>query len=585
MLQKVDKESSHRSGLKRKSLLSTGILMVVIIVILSTISSLYLNSAYEQVVLNAKQGFDTNIRTKVETIVSALDANYKQYLEGHITDATAREIARRIIRDTRYGNGSGNDSDGYFWADTVDGLCIVHYDSNTEGVMRWDVQDQEGNYYIQKFIENGNLGGGYTDFYFGKPGDEKGSYKKRGYTKKFEPYGWYISTGNYYEDTDKIIDRVEHQKSTSLWILIAVSIEVTLVGLLLLSSSLDRVVKPIRSISERIRLLTMGDSSAGSDPNTTRRDEIGQLEADIYKLAKAIDSQADVMQSIASGDYSVTADIRSNKDVMNQAINHMLNITNETLNQIKSSTAQVAAGSRQIAYGAQTLAKGSAEQATSIEQLSASISDISVIIRNNAEKADRAATLASTIKQNAQMGSEQMDEMIAAVNEINEAGQNIGRVIKLIDEIAFQTNILALNAAVEAARAGIHGRGFAVVAEEVRSLAARSAEAARDTEELIANSIEKAELGAHIANDTAASLIKIVSGINESNDIAREIAKSSEEQALSIEHINSGIDQVTHVIHRNSATAEESAAASEEMSSQSTMLEELLSQFKLKTRD
>jgi len=252
----------------------------------------------------------------------------------------------------------------------------------------------------------------------------------------------------------------------------------------------------------------------------------------------------------------------------------------ELVKNIEQICVSVTAASKQIADGSHELAQESSGQATSIERLSSSISDIAQKTKNNAGMAGKAAALANTIKGNAEKGSHQMDEMMSAVKEINAASQSISRVISVIDSIAFQTNILALNAAVEAARAGQHGKGFAVVAEEVRNLASKSADAAKETSVLIQNSVEKAELGARIAEETAASLTEIVNGINESTLIVADIAKSSEEQTAGIEQINKGIDQVAQIVQQTSATAQQSAASSEEMSSQANMLEDLIASFK-----
>ena len=313
-----------------------------------------------------------------------------------------------------------------------------------------------------------------------------------------------------------------------------------------------------------------------------RKGAIGEISRSFATLIDMMKRKLATLLDVATGNLDTNVVHRSDKDSYGEVIQKMVDDLNDMFIDIHSSTNLVSGSSRQISDGAQSLASGSTQQAASIEELSSSISGIAKTIRSNAELADKAARLAQTIRDNAEKGSRQMDDMMGAVNEINVASGLIGKVIKVIDDIAFQTNILALNAAVEAARAGQHGKGFAVVAEEVRNLAAKSAEAAKETSGLIENSVEKANLGVRIAGETAASLDEIVSGISESNRLITDIARLSEEQTQGINEINIGIDQVAQVVSQNSATAEESAAASEEMSGQADMLQELISQFRLK---
>ena len=315
------------------------------------------------------------------------------------------------------------------------------------------------------------------------------------------------------------------------------------------------------------------------------KDELGLLSASLGDFMREIRHQIELLTRIADGDITFTPNILSNEDVVGQSLATVVDSLNYMFSEINAASEQVASGSKQIANGAHSLAQGTTEQAASVTELSSAIAEIADQTKGNADMASKAYGLASAIILSAEKGSSQMGEMMKAVSDINLASQNISKVLKAIDDIAFQTNILALNAAVEAARAGQHGKGFAVVAEEVRTLAAKSAEAAKDTGSLISNSREKAEHGSKIARETADSLAEIVMGINESRDIIAEIATSSEAQSAGISQINLGIDQVADVITHNSATAEESAAAAQELSHQSEVLKNLLLRFRLQQQD
>ncbi|MBI4857207.1 MAG: methyl-accepting chemotaxis protein [Acetobacterium woodii] len=264
------------------------------------------------------------------------------------------------------------------------------------------------------------------------------------------------------------------------------------------------------------------------------------------------------------------------------ALNQIIDTLNTLMNDVNIAAQQVAIGSNQVSESSQSLAQGSTEQASSIEELTASIIEIAEQTKHNAINANAAKERVLLVREQAENGNYKMAEMQDSMTKINQSSKDISRIIKVIDEIAFQTNILALNAAVEAARAGQHGKGFAVVAEEVRTLAARSAEAAKETTVLIEGSIENVKGGTKIANETATALTEIVNEIITITDFMENIAEASSEQATGIAQINTGIEMVGQVVQQNSATAEQSAAASEELSGQAAVLQEMIGQFELR---
>ncbi len=264
------------------------------------------------------------------------------------------------------------------------------------------------------------------------------------------------------------------------------------------------------------------------------------------------------------------------------ALETIIESINGTFAQIGESTDVIAAGSRQISQSSGLLAQGAAEQSSEVERLVTAITDISAQTRQNADNANTANQLALQTKENATLGNKEMYDMTTAMNEIDRASSSISNIIKVIDEIAFQTNLLALNAAVEAARAGQYGKGFAVVAEEVRSLAARSQQAAKETTDLIEGTVQKVAQGTVLANKTAATLQTMVEQINNISDLVGGVAEASARQEESITKVNEGIMQIANVTQANTATSEEEAASSEELSRQAEIFRETLSRFKLK---
>jgi methyl-accepting chemotaxis protein len=353
-----------------------------------------------------------------------------------------------------------------------------------------------------------------------------------------------------------------------------------------INTTLDEILRPILDAVDVMKEMRQGNLKANVTGEykgmyNIIKDTLNDTINTIRGYLLEIDT---VLGEMSAGNLSIgiTSEYRGDFTSLKNSINAIAEAQNSVLWDIQLSAEQVAAGSRQVSEGNQTVSQGATEQASSIEELTVTITQIAGQIRQNALNAGKASEISLLAKEGADSGTQQMDGMISAMADIRESSQRISKIIKVIDDIAFQTNILALNAAVEAARAGVHGKGFAVVAEEVRSLAGRSAQAAKETTDLIEDSVKKSEAGARIAQETAGTLKKIVSGVEETVGLVGEIAAASNEQATGISQVNKGIEQMSQVVQNNSATAQQGAASSEELSGQAEILKSKVAQFKLK---
>lgn len=290
------------------------------------------------------------------------------------------------------------------------------------------------------------------------------------------------------------------------------------------------------------------------------------------------------LHEISQGNFDIrtTMKFKGNFQEMENAIETIIKSLSIALSQIRVAADEVSADSSQVSDSAQALSQGATEQASAVQELVATITEISEQVHHNANSARDARNKARAVSEEALQSNQRMQDMLTAMTNISNSSAEIEKIIKTIEDIAFQTNILALNAAVEAARAGSAGKGFAVVADEVRNLASKSAEASKSTAALIAQSIQAVDEGRVIADETAKSLTAVVSGVQEVDATIIDISQSAGIQAEAIRQVTEGIDQISSVVQTNSATAEESAAASQELSGQSQMLKELVSQFQVR---
>jgi methyl-accepting chemotaxis protein len=481
------------------------------------------------------------MQSNVQSLVSFTEAIY-QANQGKMSEERLVAMIFEQLHETKYGKA------GYFFGYRYDGVKVLAPDNRTMvGKNLWQSTDPNGVRTTQEFIRAAKKDG---DFVF---------------------YTWLNSTTNRNEPKISYVAPLQ-------------------LGNLKIALGTGTYIPEIEAAKQQIKTsFTMTKNQIASMVITiilitSALILVGMYFFIVKFIIKPVKKLVNVSNELSTGNLNVDIDIDTTDEIglLGQSFKTMTGNLNEVMTNINTAAEQVASGSRQVSDSSLALSQGTTEQAGSIEQLSNSLKQIASQTKQNADNANQANELAVLAKTNAIKGNHQMREMLTSMTEINNASGNISKIIKVIDEIAFQTNILALNAAVEAARAGVHGKGFAVVAEEVRNLAARSAKAAEETTEMIESSIGKAEDGARIANQTAEALNEIEEGISKVAALVGDIALASNEQATGITQINQGVMQVSTVVQTNSATSEESAAASEELAGQAKLLKDQVSRYKIK---
>ena len=370
-------------------------------------------------------------------------------------------------------------------------------------------------------------------------------------------------------------------------------IALIMVGIMVVGAYIKRTVStPLFRLTILAQTLEQGDLGLNQHQTMmvgiTSNDEIGMLsqsfDSTISRLRNYIGEISNMLEAVAAGDLTaqITQEYVGDFASIRTSLNDILEKLNSTMGQIVTSAEYVSGGAEQMSTASQALSQGSMEQTGAVEELEGTIHSVTENVKQTAENAQRAREQVGGMSRQLADGNQKMQEMIAAMEEITDSSNEIEKIIKTIEDIAFQTNILALNAAVEAARAGAAGKGFAVVADEVRNLAAKSAEASQSTSALIGRSIAAVNQGTQIADATARQLESVVAGAHGIEETINGIAADAQTQAGAVEQIQDQIGQITSVVQTNSSTAEESAATSQELSAQANVLKQLVKTFRLR---
>jgi len=476
----------------------------------------------------AYEGRRVALKHHVETMHSIVAWAHAKEREGGATHEQAQALAIAAVKRARYAGSE------YFWINDMQPRVVMHpIKPELDGKDAGGIKDPDGNALFVRFVEVvRKYGAGYHAYLWPKPGSQD-PVRKESYVAGFEPWGWVIGTGMYMDDLRAQL--YADMRELALEVLIAIAVVLLLVHLVY--RSIDR---GLARATVAATTIAKGDLSAQID--RSRTDEIGRVLAAMAAMQDAL---------------------------------------GRTVGSVRASADSVATASAQIAQGNQDLSQRTEEQASALEQTAASMEELGSTVKQNADNAKQANQLALSASSVAVKGGEVVGQVVDTMKGINDSSKRIADIISVIDGIAFQTNILALNAAVEAARAGEQGRGFAVVAGEVRNLAQRSAEAAKEIKGLITASVERVEQGTALVDQAGATMAEIVSSIKRVTDIMGEISAASTEQSSGVAQVGEAVSQMDQATQQNAALVEQSAAAAESLKQQAQQLVQAVAVFKL----
>ncbi|MEW6100635.1 MAG: methyl-accepting chemotaxis protein, partial [Pseudomonadota bacterium] len=474
------------------------------------------------------------LKSAVESMYSIVAGFHAKAQKGEMSPEDAQKAAAAAIEQSRYGGPEGRSEYFYIW--TLDGVSVMHpIRPEWRGKNMADqLKDGEGRYTIKDIavaLRASKDGRAFVDTNFPRPGQNV-PVPKLQYVMEFKPWGWMVGSGLYMDDLAAVTR--------------AAIVESVVLGLLLMGV----IVTIGHLVGRSVR------AQLGGDP----------------AVAMA------AMEEVARGNLAIDLGQPAPGSLL-ERLKFMVASLSTVVAQVRSSTDSITTASGEIAAGSQDLSSRTEQAASNLQQTASSMEQLTGTVKQSADAAAQANQLACSASEVATRGGQVVSQVVATMDEINAASKKIADIIGVIDGIAFQTNILALNAAVEAARAGEQGRGFAVVAGEVRNLAQRSAQAAKEIKTLIGASVEKVESGAKLVQDAGSTMSEIVASVQRVTDIIGEISAAAAEQNQGIGQINTAVNQLDQMTQQNAALVEESAAAAESLKEQAHRLAEVVAAF------